>query len=137
VPTGHILVVDDDPYIRHLVTVILERHGYAVTTANDGRSALAALANSPVDAILLDARMPTLDGPGFVAALNQRSVRLPIIVMSGFEGTGAWAASIDAVGYLNKPFTMSDLLTSIEKALDRASASPSDGAPSERSDSAG
>jgi DNA-binding NtrC family response regulator len=132
VRTSHILVVDDDPYIRHLVTVILERHAYTVTTASDGRGALAALATSPVDAILLDARMPTLDGPGFVAALNQRSVRLPIIVMSGFEGTGAWASSIEAVGYLTKPFTMSDLLSSIEKALDRGSIRSSDDPTSDR-----
>jgi FixJ family two-component response regulator len=61
--------------------------------------------------------MPILDGPGFVAALREKRVDLPIVVMSGVLGASAWARSIDAAAVLFKPFSMTELLAVVESAL--------------------
>src|SRR5688500_15387771 len=80
VTRGHILVVDDDPDIRDLLLEVLTGEDYAVTTAANGEQALGRLAAmetgtgegnggpGPPDLIVLDYRMPVLDGPGFLAA---------------------------------------------------------------------
>jgi DNA-binding response OmpR family regulator len=115
----HVLVVDDDPYIRRLVTVVLEHHGLVVLAAHDGERALALVDELPIDVVLLDVYMPILDGPGFVAALREKRVDLPIIVMSGVLGASVWARSVDAAAVLFKPFSMSELLEVVEVALPR------------------
>jgi DNA-binding response OmpR family regulator len=113
----HVLVVDDDPYIRRLVSVVLEHHGLVVHSAHDGQGALVLVEESPIDVVLLDVHMPILDGPGFVAALREKRVNLPIVVMSGVLGASAWARSIDAAAVLFKPFSMTELLAVVESAL--------------------
>jgi DNA-binding response OmpR family regulator len=115
-----VLVVDDDPYIRRLVSVVLEHHGFVVHAAHDGERALALVDESPIDVVLLDVHMPILDGPGFVAALRQKRVDLPIVVMSGVLGASAWARSVDAASVLFKPFSMTELLSVVEATLPRA-----------------
>lgn len=64
---GHILVVDDDPQIRLLVARFLQRHGYQVTGAPDGRAMMAALAHSAIDLIVLDLMLPGRSGVGSAA----------------------------------------------------------------------
>ncbi len=112
-----ILVIDDDPYVRRLVTVILEKYGYTVRIAGDGARGLAIVATTHLDLVLLDVHMPTLDGPGFIAALRERDLQVPIVVMSGFSGARHWSRSIAAAGILTKPFNMTELLTVVQQAL--------------------
>jgi two-component system response regulator PrrA len=118
---GHVLVVDDDPYIRRLVTVVLEHHGLTVYAEGDGEPALIAAITKPIDVVLLDVSMPILDGPGLVDALRRHHVDLPIIVMSGVLGAMEWARKIDAIATLFKPFSMTELLAVIQAGLERAS----------------
>jgi DNA-binding response OmpR family regulator len=115
----HVLVVDDDPYIRHLVKVVLEHHGLVVHDAHDGERALALVDELPIDVVLLDVYMPILNGPGFVAALREKRVDLPIVVMSGVLGASAWARSVDAAAVLFKPFSMTELLEVVEAVMPR------------------
>ena len=69
-----ILIVDDEPSIRMLVRTVLERAGYDVTTARDGREAIALLAASDYDLVLLDVIMPNLSGLGVVDELRKDKI---------------------------------------------------------------
>jgi CheY-like chemotaxis protein len=70
------LVIDDEPGIVHALTRVLQRDGYVVETAGNGRDGLAALQRKRYDVILCDLRMPELDGRAFYTHLRQRAPRL-------------------------------------------------------------
>ncbi len=110
-----ILVVDDDPSIRAVVAEILDFEGYPVETAVDGATALRAVERRRPALVLLDMRMPVLDGWGFARTLAERGVRLPIVVMTAAQDAKRWADEIGAQGYLAKPFEMPDLLAVVER----------------------
>jgi CheY-like chemotaxis protein len=115
VSEGPILVVDDDPSILAVVREVLDFEGYRVETAPNGAAALAAVDSAHPSLVLLDMRMPVLDGWGFARALRARGVQLPIVVMTAAQDAGRWAAEIGAAGYLAKPFELPDLLAVIER----------------------
>jgi CheY-like chemotaxis protein len=110
-----ILVVDDDPSILAVVSEVLDLEGYPVRTAKDGAEALAVVAQEPRSLVLLDMRMPVLDGWGFVRALRQQEIALPIVVMTAAQDARGWAEEIQAQGYLAKPFELLDLLAAVER----------------------
>jgi len=105
-----ILVVDDDEAIRRIVLDVLEWEGYRVEVAGDGLEALDLIDRSPPSLILLDMRMPVLDGWEFVQELTKRGVRVPIIVMTAAVNAQQWATDIGADAYLAKPFDLVDLI---------------------------
>ncbi len=104
-----ILVVDDEATIRSLVAEMLEDEGYAVLSATNGEEALDVLAEHRVGAILLDLRMPVMDGRTFANALRARGFRVPIVVMTAERGGQSVANEIDAVAHLTKPFDIDEL----------------------------
>jgi two-component system chemotaxis response regulator CheY len=110
-----ILVVDDDPAIRTTVSEILELEGYPVTTASNGMEALEAVERDNPSLVLLDMRMPVLDGWGFARALRQRGMMMPILVMTAAQSARTWAEEIGAQGYLAKPFDLAELLNAVER----------------------
>jgi CheY-like chemotaxis protein len=110
-----ILVVDDDPSIRDTVTAILESEGYPVATAVNGEEALRTLESDPPSLVLLDMRMPVMDGWTFVRSLRERGVAPPIVVMTAAQDAHRWASEIGAAGYLPKPFDLLKLLTVVER----------------------
>jgi two-component system chemotaxis response regulator CheY len=112
--TDKILVVDDDPSIRSTVVEILEMEGYPVECAANGAEALASVEREPPSLVLLDMRMPVLDGWGFARALRERRIELQILVMTAAQDARCWADEIGAQGYLPKPFDLSDLLEKVE-----------------------
>ena len=112
----HVLVVDDEADIRATVSAMLEIEGYAVTEAANGADALQAVERQPPDLILLDMRMPVLDGWGFAAELRHRGHRIPIVVMTAARDAARWAAEIAAVAFVAKPFGLDDLITAVERA---------------------
>ena len=75
-PPVSILVIDDEPSLVRALARLLQRDGYVVATARNGRHALAALQAQPYDVILCDLRMPELDGRAFYAQLQQRAPAL-------------------------------------------------------------
>ncbi|HEV2126402.1 MAG TPA: response regulator, partial [Chloroflexota bacterium] len=89
--------------------------GYPVTTAGNGIEALAAVEREHPSLILLDMRMPVLDGWGFARQLRARGVHLPILVMTAAQDAGSWAEEIGAEGYLAKPFDLLDLLDEVAR----------------------
>ena len=109
----HVLVVDDDPLIREAIAEMLDLEGYAVETAANGRDALAAVERREPRAVLLDMRMPILDGWGFAQALRQRGQQLPIIVMTAAHDAARWARDLGAQHVVAKPFEITDLLSAV------------------------
>lgn len=115
-PDVRVLVVDDEPDIRATVSAMLEIEGYEVAEATNGADALVAVESDPPDVILLDMRMPVLDGWGFAAELHRRGHRIPIVVMTAARDAARWAAEIAASSFIAKPFGYDDLLRAVERA---------------------
>jgi two-component system chemotaxis response regulator CheY len=121
-PELRILVVDDEPDIRATVQAMLEIEGYVVGQAANGADALAAVERDRPDLILLDMRMPVLDGWGFAAELRRRRLDIPVVVMTAARDAARWASEIAAPAFVAKPFRFDDLLTAVERARPDASA---------------
>ncbi len=115
VSTGPILVVDDDPALRQTVSAILIDEGYPVAEAADGAEALECVERLRPSLILLDMRMPVLDGWGFARTLRARDIRVPIVVMTAARDAQRWAEEIAADDWLAKPFELLDLLATVER----------------------
>jgi len=111
-----ILVVDDDPSILETVKVILDLEGYTVETAINGADALEKVGRSRPALVLLDMRMPVLDGWGFAREMKARGVKVPIVVMTAAQDARRWAAEIGAVDFVAKPFEIPDLLLAVERS---------------------
>lgn len=112
-----ILVVDDDPSILDTVTEILAFEGYAVETARNGQEALQRIGRTRPALVLLDMRMPVLDGWGLTRQLHEQGLALPILVMTAAQDARRWAQEVGAAGYLAKPFDLNELLASVERML--------------------
>ena len=114
-PAGDILVVDDEPALLAMVAEALEFEGYPVRTAANGAEALEAVERARPALVLLDMRMPVLDGWGFAREAARRGLQLPILVMTAAQDARRWAEEIGAAGYLAKPFELLDLLEAVEQ----------------------
>lgn len=118
-----ILVCDDTPDIVEMLQFILEGEGYAVTTASAGQEVLGAIQTNRPDLVLLDLRMPGLDGFGVLREFRLRPVHAPpVIVLSakGMDEDRRAAISAGARDYLVKPFTVGQLLTAVRRQLEGA-----------------
>lgn len=111
----HVLVVDDDANITAAVRDSLEFEGYRVTTASNGAEALAEVASDPPSLILLDMRMPVMNGWDFAAKLRAIGPVPPVVVMTAASSAESWAAEIQADDVLPKPFTLDDLFRTIQR----------------------
>ena len=114
-PGAPVLVVDDDPLIRTSISEILDLEGYPVATAANGAEALESVERSRPSLVLLDMRMPVMDGWGFAGALGERGIQLPILVMTAAQSAETWAHEVGADGFLAKPFELVDLLDAVER----------------------
>jgi DNA-binding response OmpR family regulator len=120
-----ILVVDDDPKIVTLVRTYLEREGFAVVTAGDGRTALAAVGESKPRLIVLDIMLPELDGFALMRILRERS-EVPIILLSARGSTADRVYGIHegADDYVVKPFSPAELVVRVKAVLRRTEHAP-------------
>ena len=116
-----ILVVDDDPEILGMLRDFLESEGHSVRTATNGAEALEALDDVAPALILLDMRMPVLDGWAFAARFHERALTYPIIVMTAAESARRWAEEIGATDFIAKPFDVNELLETIERHRQKGS----------------
>jgi DNA-binding response OmpR family regulator len=118
---GPILVVDDDPKIVTLVRTYLEREGLPVATAGDGKSALAAFAQSMPRLIVLDIMLPELDGLALMRIVRERS-EVPIILLSARASTADRVYGIHegADDYVVKPFSPAELVVRVKAVLRRS-----------------
>jgi len=105
-----VLVVDDEPAIVTVICDILEQHGFRVTTAANGAEALRSVETDLPYVVLLDMNMPLLDGQGFMDAIRERGLDLPIVVMTAGPSAERWAKDLGANGFLRKPFDISSVI---------------------------
>ncbi len=117
--TRNILVVDDEPEIARLVADILGDENYQADTAANGRIAIEKCSRNEYDLVILDMRMPVLDGWGFARELAHSGKKIPIIVMTAAVSAARWAAEINAEGYISKPFTIDTILDTVTSVYDK------------------
>jgi DNA-binding response OmpR family regulator len=124
---ARILVVDDEDTTRLLISGILEQAGYRVVSAADGEAALLAIEAERPALITLDLWMPGVDGWEILDWLAQRAWRPPVLVVSGISARQRVERLGRAdVDYLEKPFTIDELLRRCERLLAERSAPTSD-----------
>jgi CheY-like chemotaxis protein len=99
---GVVLVVDDDPGVRELVSTTLEGAGFVVYQAEDGLGALAILGGLLPDAIISDLEMPRMSGYELVLVVRRRFPQLPVVVLSGVAESEKVPLEIGANVYLRK-----------------------------------
>ena len=119
-----ILVVDDDAKIVRLVRMYLERAGYRVVEAADGRSALAAIALDMPALVVLDVMLPELDGLAVLRAVR-RTDQTPVIILSarGLVDDRITGLAAGADDYLPKPFSPAELVLRVQRILARTGGS--------------
>jgi len=116
-----ILVADDEPSIRHVLTLVLTEHGYEVRAVADGDEALRELAARSYDVLLTDVRMPKRDGLSLLRLAMASHPELTVLVMSAY---GSQEQALEAVGagaydYVQKPFKPEEIVFVLRKAEER------------------
>jgi len=116
-----VLIVDDEENLRHMLRVMLRKHGYEVAEAADGEAALALAAAEPFDFILSDVRMPTLDGLGLLRKAQAAGIGGTFIMMSAYGtiDTAIECMKEGAYDYVSKPFKSDEVLLVLKKAEER------------------
>ena len=116
-----VLIVEDDPNIRELLQLYLEKDGYAVTLAADGGQGLAKFHAIKPDLVLLDVMMPVMDGWAVCKAIRAED-NTPVIMLTAKGETDDKVAGLKtgADDYITKPFEMKELLARIEAVLRRS-----------------
>ena len=117
---ARILVVDDEPQIRHSLNINLENRNYDVTTTASGEEALEAIARRKPDVVIVDLVLPSMDGIELTRLIREHSP-VPIIVLSaiGDERRKVEALESGADDYVTKPFGMEELAARVRSALRR------------------
>jgi two-component system response regulator AtoC len=120
-PPRHVLVVDDEEGLRHMLVVLLAREGYQATAAGSAEQALAELERKPYDVVLSDIRMPKLDGLALVDEIRKRGLRTTVIMMSAFGSldVALEAMKRGAYDYIAKPFKPDEVVLVLRKAEER------------------
>jgi DNA-binding response OmpR family regulator len=114
-----ILVVDDEEEIRGLLGSFLEGQGYQVILASDGNEALDLVETENVQVIILDIKLPGLNGIEVCKSLKaqEKTRSIPVIIITGFGDNKLLALDVGADDFVNKPFDMADLLIRVRSAL--------------------
>jgi FixJ family two-component response regulator len=115
-----VLVVDDDPRVVSTARRILEGHGYGVATAADGVEAYAHLKSPDCACLLLDVRLPKINGVELLLLMQAEGIRVPTVVMAGFDdfNTREMKHFAGVVAFLHKPFEASQLLAAVKACVE-------------------
>jgi DNA-binding response OmpR family regulator len=121
--SGRILVVDDEPHIRRVLSAILGSRGYEVMMASDGNQGLSELGNEDVDLVILDLMMPGANGLEILSKIRTDPLRseTPVIILTakGQDTDREAALAGGANDFLTKPFSPKKLIARIEEILGR------------------
>jgi CheY-like chemotaxis protein len=114
-----ILVVDDEEALRTVLASELEGEGYQVTSAADGQEAINILGSLAFDLILLDIKMPNVDGFEVLKYVKERHPSTKIIMLTGFADlkNAIESKKLGAEDFVSKPYDLVDLLTTVERVL--------------------
>jgi two-component system response regulator MprA len=123
----NVLLVEDDHGLRDVLARALREEGFKVTTASDGRSALASTAEPPA-AVVLDIGLPDSDGRDVCAALRAQGMQAPVLFLTARDGLHDRLSGFAAGGddYLTKPFHVSELVARLRALLKRTTPEAAD-----------
>lgn len=113
-----ILIADDDASIRALLRTFLESEGYAISEARTGAEVLSLLSDGKgVDLLLMDLRMPELNGMDILQRINEQELGVPVVLMTayGTSNVAIKAIQLGAYDYITKPFELEDVLVAIQR----------------------
>jgi two-component system, NtrC family, response regulator AtoC len=118
----YILIADDEPHMRRLLEIMLQKMGHTVFAARDGQEALELARKNPVDLVITDLRMPRMDGITLLSRLREEGQDVPVIVITAH---GTVESAVDAMkrgasDYLLRPFDLDALELAIERVLGSA-----------------
>jgi DNA-binding response OmpR family regulator len=126
-PTNCILIVDDEPNVRLMLRTTLESSGYEVREAADGSGALGHLRASPCDLVVLDLRMPRMDGMETLRRLRAEGDCTPVVMLTahGSIPDAVAAMKLGAIDFLTKPITPQALREVVADVIRRQAEQPS------------
>jgi len=122
---GRVMIVDDEPDIRKVVRMTLQKAGYDVVEAEDGQKAIEVINTGEnrlmLDVIICDIRMPKINGVEAIAYFRKEYPRVPIIVLTGFPDVNMATSFLSdgVVDYLVKPVEGEKLKAAVAKAMDQ------------------
>lgn len=118
---ARILIVDDDEALATLMEKALRAEGYEVRRAGDGPAGLALLEEQPADLVLLDVRLPGMSGMEVLRQIREKHAGTLVLIITGYSSLPVALEAVEggAIGYLTKPFKMSDLRDRVNRALGR------------------
>jgi two-component system OmpR family response regulator len=121
-PGATVLVVDDEEYIRDLVTSAMRIAGFDVRSASDGHAAIAAIAAHAPDLVILDVGLPGLDGFEVCRRLRDDGVRTPVIFLTARDANEDKVSGFTKGGddYVTKPFSLEELVARVRAVLRRS-----------------
>lgn len=116
---SHILVVDDEKKMRHLLAIMLERKGHRVSQAGDGVEALALLADGNVDMMIADIKMPRMDGMELLREVRNHPSGCPVVFITAFATVDSAVDAMrnGAADYITKPFEEERIHLTVERTL--------------------
>ncbi|MDL2316931.1 response regulator [Desulfovibrio sp. OttesenSCG-928-A18] len=117
----HILIVDDEHEFLELMTNRLQKRGFTVVTASSGELALREVARQDFDAMVLDVKMPGIDGIKVLQQVKQSKPELPVLLLTGHASIEAAMTGVEsgAVDYLLKPVPINDLIMRLKEIASR------------------
>ena len=112
---GKVLVVDDNNGVRILVSKMLSRLGYEVSSADSGENGLSIFRENKFDIVLSDYEMPGIDGVAFACSVKKSSPRTPVVIMTGAGKETVFSRMSNAVDkVISKPFTLAEIGETIQ-----------------------
>jgi DNA-binding NtrC family response regulator len=116
---NRILVVDDEEALRTVLSSELVSEGYDVRTAGDGDEAISGLQKEPFDLVLLDIKMPRMNGFEVLKFIKEKHPRTKVVMLTGFADlkNAIESKKLGAEDFVSKPYDLVDLLTTIERVL--------------------
>jgi two-component system response regulator AtoC len=120
-----VLVVDDDAQIRSLLADLLKEAGYVVRQAKTGAEATAAVEKQRPDLVMMDVKLPDMDGLDVLKSIKRERPELEVIVMTAFGGSSSAIKAMEhgAYDYVTKPFEIDDLLATLRRVFEHAAMS--------------
>lgn len=114
-----ILVTDDSPFQRKIITSVLAEEGYDLIEASNGKEALIITEKKKPDLILLDLLMPDMDGFKFMEAARENNIDIPVVVLTSDiqDTTKEICLKLGAAGFVNKPVEKENLLPVINRVI--------------------
>lgn len=116
---NRILVVDDEEALRTVLSSELEGEGYSVRSAADGQEAITHLTGAEFDLVLLDIKMPNVDGFEVLKFVKERHPKTKVVMLTGFADlkNAIESKKLGAEDFVSKPYDLVDLLTTVERVL--------------------